>query len=187
MGILLSEHIDKKGKKNKKKDTDKKNNKEEEKENDNAEGEEENNEKTDNDDKKDENETFTPLPEWMNWKPGCVITIDGLSATKCSREALLHVISLELKTTLDELKDKKTLYVDYSMGQEHGAIRFKDPCDDIAMLANKLKSGEIKIKGEAVKNAYILDGDEEKKYWDTFLEFKKKQWQHKREEKRKRS
>jgi len=100
------------------------------------------------------------------WKEGCVIRIEGLPE-ECDREAIQEAVQDE----------KKLLYYDYSKGQENGAIRFAEPSDKVKELANKLNNGEIKIKNQAVKSAKVLEGDEEKEYWQKVVEWKRKQRQ----------
>lgn len=112
----------------------------------------------------------------FEWKPGCVIRLEGLSVDDCDREAILDAVAEGLAITVDEAKERK-IYADYSRGQETGAIRFPDIADDIKTLCDKLASGEVKVKGTAVKVARILEGDEETTYWNDFIEFKKKQKQ----------
>jgi lupus La protein len=117
--------------------------------------------------------TFT-----FDWKPGCVIRIEGITTPDCDREAILDMITTGLGTTLAAVKETK-VYVDYSRGQEKGAIRFPEPSDDIKTICDKLKSGDLKIKEDPVKEAKILEGEEEKKYWEDFIDFKSKQLQQK--------
>lgn len=108
----------------------------------------------------------------IDWKPGCVIELKGLPEG-CDREAIR-----------DAIKDHTSinLYADYSRGQKNGALRFSEPSDDVKTVAEKLAKGEIKISDGAVESAKVLEGDEEKKYWDTFIEFKRKQQRHRAEE-----
>ena len=113
----------------------------------------------------------------FEWKPGCVIRLEGLSAEDCDREALLDAVAEGLSTTADEAAKERKIYADYSRGQEIGAIRFPDVADDIKTLCDKFASGDVKVKGTAVKAARILEGDEETTYWNDFIEFKKKQKQ----------
>ena len=109
----------------------------------------------------------------IDWKPGCVIQIHGLS-DECDREAILDAVASGVGISLDEVKSRK-IYADYSRGQPDGAIRFAEPSDDIKALCDKLGSGELQVKGAKVKTAKILDGEEETKYWNDFIEFKNKQ------------
>lgn len=98
----------------------------------------------DNDDQPDAAATsFT-----MDWKPGCVIRIQGISNAKeekptddhavvstttpeeihCDRECLLELLVHGLqRKDMATLRDEKIVYVDYSRGQDHGAIRCEDP------------------------------------------------------------
>ena len=119
----------------------------------------------------------------FDWKPGCVIKLKGLPKEECDREALLDMIGSALDATIGEIK-QRNIYADYSRGQEEGAIRFPEPHDDITKLQKGLKAGEFKIKDNTVEDAYILEGDDEKKYWEDFIEFKNKQMQTHAEQKR---
>jgi len=116
----------------------------------------------------------------MEWKPGCVLKLNGLKDS-CDREALLDAIGQGLEKTLGEVKAMQ-IYVDFSRGQSHGAIRFHEPDESVKKLLDKLQSGEIKVAEEKVESVIILEGDEEKKYWDDFIEFKNKQLKHRQEE-----
>lgn len=158
--MLLSEHID-----NRKKEKDQKGGKK----------------RRDREDHKDDKEIreFT-----CEWQPGCVIKLKGLPET-CDRESLLDMIALQLDISAIEVKNKK-IYADYSKGQTEGAIRFREPEDSIKEMADRLKSGELKIRGETVGDAHVLEGDLEKKYYDDFIAFKNKQIRHHAETKRSR-
>ncbi|GAX12171.1 lupus La protein [Fistulifera solaris] len=126
----------------------------------------------DDEEKKDKSAEFV-----LDWKPGCVIRLEGLSVEECDREAILDAVAEGLSITVDEVKERK-IYADYSRGQENGAIRFPDVADDIKTLCEKFASGDVKVKGAVVKVAKILEGDEETTYWNDFIEFKKKQKQN---------
>jgi hypothetical protein len=109
----------------------------------------------------------------IDWKPGCVISIKGLSAS-CDREAIKDAVAKGLNTDDKELLDKG-IYADYSRGQTQGAIRFSEPNDNIKELAEKMAKGEIEIAGTKLESAAVLEGEEEAKYWQAFIEFKNKQ------------
>jgi hypothetical protein len=47
-----------------------------------------------------------------------------------------------------------------------------------------LNDGELTIMDTKLENALVLEGEEEKKYWDNFIEFKNKQIVQRHEEKR---
>lgn len=126
------------------------------------------------DDEKKELEPFT-----IDWKKGCVIRIKGV-AEGCSREAILSAVASGLGITVDEVKDKN-VYADYSKGQKDGAIRFETP-DSVEDMLKKLKSGDLEVAGAKVEEAFVLEGDEEEKYWQDFIDFKNKQRQHRFEE-----
>mmetsp|Transcript_14513 Transcript_14513/g.29698 ORF Transcript_14513/g.29698 Transcript_14513/m.29698 type:complete len:87 (-) Transcript_14513:144-404(-) len=51
-------------------------------------------------------------------------------------------------------------------------------------LSKKLKDGELMILDAKVEDASILEGEEEKKYWDDFIEFKSKQMVQRAEERK---
>jgi len=118
----------------------------------------------------------------VDWKPGCVIKLKGLPST-CDREALLDMLATALEIAVDDVKGKK-IYVDFSRGQVEGAIRFPEFSDDIAAVATKLKEGDLKVKEEKLEDAFVLEGDDEKKYWDDFIAFKNRQIAQNLEEKR---
>uniref|UniRef100_A0A7S0Y790 HTH La-type RNA-binding domain-containing protein n=1 Tax=Pseudo-nitzschia delicatissima TaxID=44447 RepID=A0A7S0Y790_9STRA len=120
----------------------------------------------------------------FDWKPKCVIKVKGLPEG-CDREAMLSAIGKGLDVSAEEVMDRK-IYVDYSRGQKDGAIRFPEPSDSVEELAKKLKAGDLKILDAAVEDAAILEGDEEKKYWEDFIEFKNKQAIQRAEEKKNR-
>lgn len=124
-----------------------------------------------------ENPTFT-----IDWKPNCVIRMEGLPES-CDREAILDTIAAGLEISVNEVMTRK-IYADYSRGQPAGAIRFPEFGPFIAKIAASLKSGDLKIKDTKVEDARVLEGDEEKKYWDDFIAFKNKQIAHREEEKR---
>jgi len=102
------------------------------------------------------------------WNPGCVISVKGFP-DNCDREAIREAMKDYVPS------DPKELYLDFSRGQTSGALRFETPTDKIKELAEKLNSGEIEIIGCKVESAHVLEGEEEKTYWDNFKEFKRKQ------------
>ncbi len=120
----------------------------------------------------------------FDWKPKCVIKVKGLPEG-CDREAMLSAIGKGLDVSPEDVMARK-IYVDYSRGQKDGAIRFPEPSDSVDELAKKLKAGELKILDAAVVDAALLEGDEEKKYWENFIEFKNKQAIQRAEEKKNR-
>jgi RNA recognition motif-containing protein len=129
----------------------------------------------------DEPEKETPKFVF-DWKPGCVIKVRGLSEG-CDREALLSAIGKALDISIDDVKERK-IYVDYSRGQKDGAIRFPEPSDSVAELAKNLKEGKVTVCDDSVEDAVVLDGEDEKKYWEDFIEFKTKQLIQRVEEKK---
>jgi len=139
----------------------------------------------DEDDKEEEEEDFSDLPKWtIEWKPGCVIKMNGLPES-CDREAISEMLQTALEVSKEDIRTRK-IYIDFSRGQTDGAIRFPEVSDDIAKVAQRLKEGELKVGDSNVKEAYVLEGDEEKKYWESFIEFKNKQILQREKEKRER-
>lgn len=127
-----------------------------------------------------ESPTFT-----FDWKPGCVVSIKGIASTEpCDREGILASVAAALDTTVQEMKSKKAVYVDYSRGQTDGAIRFSEPSEDVKKVCDQLQNGTLLIGGSKVGSATILDGDDEKSYWDSFMAFKTKQMQQRKDERK---
>eukprot|EP00526_Cylindrotheca_closterium_P018641 CAMPEP_0113617364 /NCGR_PEP_ID=MMETSP0017_2-20120614/8740_1 /TAXON_ID=2856 /ORGANISM="Cylindrotheca closterium" /LENGTH=371 /DNA_ID=CAMNT_0000526753 /DNA_START=78 /DNA_END=1193 /DNA_ORIENTATION=+ /assembly_acc=CAM_ASM_000147 len=131
-------------------------------------------------DGKDERESRTFK---FDWKTGCVVKIKGLPEGT-NREAILDSIALHLDVSVTEVKNRK-IYADFSIGQTEGAVRFLEPADHVKELATKLKSGDLQIAGTKIEDAFLLEGDEEKKYYEDFIAFKNKQIRN-HEEKRSR-
>eukprot|EP00980_Cylindrotheca_fusiformis_P024385 scaffold11809_cov128-Cylindrotheca_fusiformis.AAC.24 len=144
-----------------------------------VEGNKSGNKRNRDDESEKEIRTFT-----FDWKPGCVIKIKGLPEG-CNREAILDAVAKQLDISLTEVKNKK-IYADFSIGQTDGALRFLEPDDNVKLMAERLKSGELEISGSKVQDAFLLEGDEEKKYYDDFIAFKNKQIRHHDENKRSR-
>ncbi|GKY94023.1 hypothetical protein MPSEU_000369100 [Mayamaea pseudoterrestris] len=144
-------------------------------------GEDDGRNKRNRDDHGEDEDNADAAPAFtMEWKPGCVIRLEGLP-DECDRETLLAAVSQGLDMTVDQVKDLK-IYVDYSRGQAGGAIRFLE-ADLVAGLCFKLASGDVTVGSAKVASAKVLKGDEEKKYWEDFIAFKNKQMSHKKEEK----
>jgi len=118
----------------------------------------------------------------FDWKSNCVIKVRGLPEG-CDREAMLSAIGKGLDISPEDVKARK-IYVDYSRGQKDGAIRFPEQSDSIAEVAKILKAGELLVLDAKVEDAVILEGEEEKKYWEEFIEFKNKQIIQRAEEKK---
>lgn len=118
--------------------------------------------------KEKESKEFT-----IDWKPGCVIRIKGVGAN-CDREAILDAVATGLDISQDQMNELR-IYADFSRGQTDGAIRFSEPSDSVARLCEKFSSGELHIAGEKVESAFVLEGEQEEKYWSDFIEFKNKQ------------
>lgn len=119
----------------------------------------------------------------FDWKSGCVVKITGLPEGT-NREAILDSIALHLDISVTEVKNRK-IYADFSIGQTEGAVRFLEPADHVKELATKLKSGDLEIGGSKLEDAFMLEGDDEKKYYEDFIAFKNKQIRN-HEEKRSR-
>lgn len=126
-----------------------------------------------------ESKTFT-----YDWKPGCVIKMKGLP-DGCNREAILDAIALQMDISVTEVKNQN-IYADFSIGQTNGYIRFPEPGDHIGEMAKRLKSGELQVAGCKIEGASMLAGEDEKKYFDDFIEFKNKQIRNRDENKRSR-
>ncbi|KAG7364383.1 RNA binding motif-containing protein [Nitzschia inconspicua] len=133
----------------------------------------------------DANEPSSPPKFTIDWKPGCVIKLKGVPES-CDREAMLECLAKGLETDIDGVKSRK-IYVDFSRGQQDGAIRFPDPSDNIAELAKRLKEGDLKINDTKVEEVYVLEGEEETKYWEDFMAFKTRQVAQRHEKKRHKS
>eukprot|EP00934_Nitzschia_sp_Nitz4_P008901 Nitzschia sp. Nitz4//scaffold4_size323378//29743//30882//NITZ4_000616-RA/size323378-processed-gene-0.327-mRNA-1//-1//CDS//3329553267//8891//frame0 len=118
----------------------------------------------------------------VDWKPNCVIKLKGVPSD-CDRESLLDMLAAGMDISVQEVKDKK-IYVDYSRGHEDGALRFPEPGEHIPTICASLKEGKLEIKGSKVNDAFILEGDEEKKYWEEFIAFKNRQIQQRADERR---
>jgi hypothetical protein len=130
-----------------------------------------------------ENEVDEAQEEFtLNWKPSCVIRVKGLSSA-CSREAIFEATAKGLDLSEDQVKEKK-IFADFSRGQDDGAIRFMEPEDAIAELCKKLKAGDVEIAGAKVTDAFIVEGEDEKKYWEDFIAFRNKMLKHRHEERR---
>lgn len=132
--------------------------------------------KTDQEDK--EKEKIEEIEFKLDWKPNCVISVKGLP-DDCDREAILTAV----KSFIGE---DVSVRADYSRGLKDGAIRFDEPNDKIAALANEIKEGKITINGEKVDTASVLEGEEEQKYYDDYIAFRTKQMRAAAEEKQKR-
>ena len=130
---------------------------------------------------KDQADSLEKIDFKMDWKPNCVIRLKGL-AENCDREAILDAVASAMGTTVEEVSGKKKVRADFSRGQTDGAIRFEEPDDVVGDVVKKLKDGDVKIAGAKVEEAFLLEGDEEKKYWDDFIEFRKKQILHRNQE-----
>lgn len=132
---------------------------------------------------KPEPEEEKEIPKFtFDWKPNCVIKVRGLPEG-CDREAMLSAIGKGLDISPEDVRARK-IYVDYSRGQKDGAIRFPEPSDSVGEVAKSLKAGELQILDTKVEDAFILEGEEEKKYWEEFIEFKNKQIIQRAEEKK---
>lgn len=114
----------------------------------------------------------------LDWKPGCVISLQGLTEN-CDREAILTTVK-------SFMGDDITVRADYSRGMTNGHIRFDEPGDKIAALAAELKEGKLTVNDGKVESAIVLEGEEEQKYYDDYIAFRTKQMRANAEEKQKR-
>ena len=129
----------------------------------------------------------------MDWKPGCVIVLEGMAnaPTKdsadqgidCDREALLEAVAQGLKMTVEAMKEQKMVYVDYSRGQTKGAIRFSEPSDQVTTICQMFQDKSVSIANVTVESVRLLSGTEEQEYWDRFIQFKNQQKQNHLQEK----
>lgn len=114
----------------------------------------------------------------LDWKPGCVISVKGLPEN-CDREAIITAAR-------GFLGDGISVRADYSRGLKDGAIRLDEPNDKLTTLATELNDGKVTVSGEKVDSATLLEGDDEKKYYDEYIAFRTKQMRTNAEEKLKR-
>jgi RNA binding motif len=146
-------------------------------------------------------EKSDPVPEdasspvfTMDWKPGCVIVLEGMSnaattndsedpGIDCDREAILETVAQGLKMTVDAMKEQKMVYVDYSRGQTKGAIRFSEPSEQVAAICQSLHDKSLTISNVTIMSVRVLSGTEEQEYWDRFIQFKNQQKQNHLQEK----
>ena len=114
----------------------------------------------------------------LDWNPGCVVSIKGLP-DDCDREAILAAVR-------GSMGDDVPVRADYSRGQKDGAVRFDQPSEKISILAAEVNEGKITVNGTKVESASVLEGDDEKKYYDDYIAFRTKQMRANAEEKQKR-
>jgi len=95
--------------------------------------------------------------EKITWEKGCVVSLAGLPED-CDREAI--------KEAFDKGGLTDGVYVDYSRGQEDGAVRLDAPNALLVTVAEKLAAGELEVGGKKIKEAKVLEGEEETKYWE---------------------
>lgn len=100
----------------------------------------------------------------LDWKPGCVISCKGLP-DDCDREAILTAVR-------GFMGEEVTAFADYSRGQKDGVIRFDEPSDKIASLAADVNEGKVTVNGVKVESASVLEGDDEKKYYNEYIAFR---------------
>eukprot|EP00557_Chaetoceros_sp_GSL56_P003294 CAMPEP_0176499884 /NCGR_PEP_ID=MMETSP0200_2-20121128/13199_1 /TAXON_ID=947934 /ORGANISM="Chaetoceros sp., Strain GSL56" /LENGTH=358 /DNA_ID=CAMNT_0017898401 /DNA_START=82 /DNA_END=1158 /DNA_ORIENTATION=+ len=111
----------------------------------------------------------------LEWKKGCVISLEGLPES-CDREMLLDSVKKNVGEGIEARAD-------YSRGDKDGKIRFSEPNDKIAEFAAQLNDGSVTIGGVKVEKATVLTGDEEEDYYKNFIAFKTKQMREKAQEK----
>jgi RNA recognition motif-containing protein len=116
-------------------------------------------------------------PFTLDWKPKCVIFIKGVPED-CDRESILSVVTEFIG---EDMSSK--VRADYSRGLPDAKIRFDEPNDKIEELTSKLNEGEITLNGVKVESASILEGEEEKDYYDKFIDFQNKKRRLNAEEK----
>lgn len=119
-------------------------------------------------------------PYTIDWKPGCVVRLEGMP-DGCDREAIVKAVASCLGKTEDEVTESK-VYIDFSRGQKDGAIQFPEAEENVKTVAEKLKSGDVKIGDAVVSAARILDGDEETTYWKDHMDLKTKQKMQRRDD-----
>lgn len=95
--------------------------------------------------------------EKISWEKGCVCTITGLPQG-CDREALT--------AAMKEGGIEEGIYIDYSRGEKNGAIRTNAPHTHLKTIVDKFVAGDLKVMGENIESAKILEGEEEEKYWE---------------------
>lgn len=112
----------------------------------------------------------------LDWKKGCVVTLEGVPEG-CDREMLLDVV----KKNIGDVEAR----ADYSRGDTDGKIRFNEPNDKIAELVIKLNDGSVTVGGGEGKltKAGILEGEAEDKYYENYIAFRTKQMREKAQEK----
>ena len=113
----------------------------------------------------------------LDWRSGCVISVKGLP-DDCDREAILSAVEAFMG-------EKVSVHADYSRGAKDGAIRFNEPNENIRPLANELNEGNVTINNKKVGSAFVLEGEEEKKYYDDYIAHRTKIKQERGKKKRK--
>ena len=106
---------------------------------------------------------FEPMK--IDRKPGCIISLSGLSAEKCDRESIRDAVSATLGVSTDV--KSSGLYVDYSRSDTEGYLRLVNgsKAEEMKELVSKINDGSIKVADEKAE-AKVLEGDEEKAYYD---------------------
>jgi hypothetical protein len=111
----------------------------------------------------------------LEWKTGCVISLEGLP-DGCDREMLLDTVKKNFGKDVEARAD-------FSRGDKDGKIRFSEPNEKIAEFASQLNDGTVTVGGKKVDKAAVLSGDEEEDYYKKFIAFKTKQMREKAQEK----
>mmetsp|Transcript_1700 Transcript_1700/g.3750 ORF Transcript_1700/g.3750 Transcript_1700/m.3750 type:complete len:134 (+) Transcript_1700:1-402(+) len=103
-------------------------------------------------------------------KPGCIISLAGLSAEKCDRESIREAVSATLGVSTDV--KSSGLYVDYSRSDTEGYLRLVNgsKAEEMKELVSKINDGSIKVADEKAE-AKVLEGEEESAYYDKLEEF----------------
>jgi len=111
---------------------------------------------------------FEPMK--VDRKPGCIISLAGLSAEKCDRESIREAVSATLGVSTDV--KSSGLYVDYSRSDTEGYLRLVNgsKAEEMKELVSKINDGSIKVADEKAE-AKVLEGEEESAYYDKLEEF----------------
>jgi len=111
----------------------------------------------------------------LDWKKGCVITLEGLPEG-CDREMLLDGVK---KYVGEDVEAR----ADYSRGDKDGKIRFNEPNDKIAEFVAKLSDGSATFGDAKVGKASVVEGEEEETYYKNYIEFRTNQMREKARDK----
>jgi len=121
------------------------------------------------------NDEIEAIEFTLDWKKGCVITLEGLPEG-CDREMLLGAVK---KYVGEDVEAR----ADYSRGDKDGKIRFNEPNDKIAEFVSKLSDGSATLGDAKVEKASVIEGEAEEKYYKDYISFRTKQMKEKAHEK----